>query len=643
MEAMMNDRAKVRAIFALEQLQAGLRSRVLADGSIASRFGIGVNSPVRILNKTVDRQHLFARFREAADGKTPAPLVELSGQEVDARIEVDAAGDGTFKMGGTNIRFPHSALLASDAARRGAYAERMLADYTLTGAHQRELLALTAHPAFSDKEFFQAVGILSATPETFARLFAEKLEQTGGNIGESQLLPDDPRYWESLTAEPGASPDLRAFIAAELAAERSAQLNAHPPRAFRTLSLSFCAPALVPKELLDELPADSVLAMMEQVAGFDDPFALVGSFEYCAACIDRDPRFAALGDKLLFRLVGDMNWLRRAAAMWAAAFVVATARLALHEHTRSRPVHWRRLAAASHASLVVRTCGVHEIDPSDILAWAVRMRGLEYHCSILRDMAAEPSWRPEWADPGILTADIFSRAYGAFRRIPESVAPATWGECLTKGLEWIKSEKLTLYLTAPAVLEGGLRRSPIRLTDLPPELTEVFQRFIDDPDAENLVAATAATQRHGAPPEIIPAAMETLARIRKGARNLDDRLLRTTLGMAGHLALLTGSGPLADAVVQTVLDCSRGVTRREAADEAAFRIIEASGAMTDPAARETLLCQALLALANILPPNKLLEDLGRLLDALTQVDPNLAAPLARAIHTARLGAPSPLL
>jgi hypothetical protein len=137
--------------------------------------------------------------------------------------------------------------------------------------------------------------------------------------------------------------------------------------------------------------------------------------------------------------------------------------------------------------------------------------------------------------------------------------------------------------------------------------------------------------------------MEALARLRKGTANLDDKPLRVALSMSSHLSLLTSNEALADAVMQTILDCSHGITRGDAAHEAAFRIIVASGAIADPTAREALLCQSLLALANILPPNGLLEDLGSLFDALTQVDPNLRAPLARAIHTARLSAPSPLI
>jgi hypothetical protein len=338
-----------------------------------------------------------------------------------------------------------------------------------------------------------------------------------------------------------------------------------------------------------------------------------------------------------------MDWLRRAAAMRASGFVIATAHLAVNDRSRRRPVYWRRLCAASHASLVVRTCGVHAIDPSDILRWAIQIRGCEYHCSVLSDMAEEPRWRPEWADPSILAADIFSRAYGAFLRLPKEVAPAAWVDRLAKGKQWIDKEKVTLFLTVPAVLEGGLRRTVPPIAEMDPPLAKIFQRFISEPELEYLLAAGSASQSFGAPSEIIPSVVEALVRIRNGTANLDDPLLRPTMALCAHLALLTSDAALADAVVQTILDCARGIARREAASEAAFRVIEASSAVANLAARQALLSQGLLALSNILPANYLLDDLLEVLEALLRVRPEWTPALGRALHTARLGAPSPPL
>ena len=135
----MADIAQIRTVFALEKIPPSLRSHALSDGSIVARFGIPVHSPVRIADKIVNRPELFSRFREAADGKAPAPLVDLLGAEVNARIELDEEGDGSVQIGKTNVRFPQAALLASDPTRRRAWVDRMLARSTLTAQHEKEL------------------------------------------------------------------------------------------------------------------------------------------------------------------------------------------------------------------------------------------------------------------------------------------------------------------------------------------------------------------------------------------------------------------------------------------------------------------------------------------------------------------------
>jgi len=48
---------------------------------------------------------------------------------------------------------------------------------------------------------------------------------------------------------------------------------------------------------------------------------------------------------------------------------------------RRRPIYWRRLVAASHASLIVRTCGITDDDfeEIDILGDPIRAAE-EYYC-----------------------------------------------------------------------------------------------------------------------------------------------------------------------------------------------------------------------------------------------------------------------
>src|SRR5260370_40307851 len=109
--------------------------------------------------------------------------------------------------------------------------------------------------------------------------------------------------------------------------------------------------------MLEALDAGTVVRMVEGALRYQDHFALVAAFEICAASVEKDVRFIALGEQLLDRLVKDITWLKNACRLFATIFVVATARFALHDIMRDRPGSWRRLAAPMLAPLTIRRRG----------------------------------------------------------------------------------------------------------------------------------------------------------------------------------------------------------------------------------------------------------------------------------------------
>jgi hypothetical protein len=616
-----------------------MRSELLADRSIIERFDLTVHAPISLLGKTVARNVLFSAFVDLADGKGSAPLIDTNGAPLDIHLSIDDEDGGIAEIDGQRLRFPDAALLASDPVRRVEALQRALARYTLSASSAEELRSLFSASSTTHDDFIHGAGILASSPEAFARIIREKLEQRQGELGEVDILAEDARHWQNLIPLPRTSTALDAFLAEELAEARRTAIQNDPTRGFAVLSLSFCAPKLVPTAWLSEMSDDALVAMIEGVARFDDPFALIGSFELCAAFHDRDRRYLALGDKVLDHLFSDMEWLRRAAGVWATAFVLATAALTRSDVTRRHPPFWRRLAAASHASLVVRACGVHDVDAKALLLWGVRQRGAEYQLSILRDMWTQPRWRPEWADPGILAADIFGRASTAVSRMPEGRFPKSWQERIERGRAWVDEHKLGIFTMFPAVLEGARPATAPTLGVLDPTLASLLKQLIDDPILDHLLPAVRAAQAFGAPAEIAPALLKIVNAIRDGEESLDEPRVQSALGMSAHLACLLQDTALADAVVQTLLNKGSTITKPQTVHEALFCMVQAANANPDCAAGQVLLVQGCEALARILPANHLLLEFASLLETLIAVDLSLAPPLGRAINTASVAAP----
>ena len=96
-----------------------LHSDVLADGAIAKRFNIDVSRPTQLSEgNVIDSKALFAAFRNAADGKPLAPIINQAGVTLQADVRIDPDGAGVIEIGARGWRFADSALLTSDPARR---------------------------------------------------------------------------------------------------------------------------------------------------------------------------------------------------------------------------------------------------------------------------------------------------------------------------------------------------------------------------------------------------------------------------------------------------------------------------------------------------------------------------------------------
>ena len=444
--------AGLRPLFVLEKLSQRLRSDVLADGSIISACGFTAKRPAQLTDDiVVIRDELFAAFRDAPDAPVSCQLHDPEGSLVDAIISVNEDGSGTVDIVGKKMRFPWVTLLSSDADERAALLDRFIRRYPLSDAEAARVRVLVARPDYSEQDFFAVAKMLESSPESFTERLADKLRRQQGEnrIAPIDILPDDDQYWNHLLPPVDGSAMLADYIGNELHAAWQAGLEADSVRALRVLATTFTAPELVPRSVFKILNADAAVAAVEAVSNVEDPFSLVGAFEICADRAAEDERFIALGDRLLDNLFANTQRLMGACALFGAIFIIATAHFATHEMLQRRPVFWRRLAAAAHASLVVRVCGGNGIDPKGMISWATRLFGDAYFLAVVSDFSVEPQWRPEWILPKILVADLFGRAVGAWRQLPQETSPPSWKERVEKAYAWIVAGQIGAFAQYP--------------------------------------------------------------------------------------------------------------------------------------------------------------------------------------------------
>lgn len=637
--------ARLRPLFVLEKLSQRLRSDILADGSIITACGFTAKRPAQLTDDiVVIRDELFDAFRKAPVGPTAGQLHDPEGAPVEATISIDENGSGVVDIGGKKMRFPWVTLLHADTDKRLAQLDQFLHRYPVADADAASLRVRVAHPDYSDDDFLATATMLESSPEFFTERLAEKLRRQEGEhrIAPVDVLPSDDRYWNHLLPPVQGSAMLADYIGKELRAAWQTEITGDAARALHAFGLTFAAPELVPRDLLQGLDADAAAAALDSVSAAQDPLSLVGAFEFCVDRIGQDQRFVAVGDRLLDNLFDDMERLTGACALFGAIFVITTAHFATHETIQRRPVYWRRLAAAAHASLVVRICGGNGIDPTQMIAWAMRLFGDAYFLSVVSDFAVEPQWRPEWILPKILVADVFGRAVSAWHRLSQDAAPPSWKERIEKVYAWILAEKVGAFAQYPSVLQGT--RRPYRPTVAQvesgiPQVADAFRELANNPSVDTLLSISPFIEAFGFPDDATGDAEKVLASIREAPADGDDKSTVLALSVLAHIAVLAENIALADRIAEVCLERAQRAERQGHIFEIACRLIECAAPIKDRAEAARTLARRLEILAIIVPASEAAAGLAVTIEMLKRIQPEAAPLLGRALAAARLGTP----
>jgi hypothetical protein len=323
--------------------------------------------------------------------------------------------------------------------------------------------------------------------------------------------------------------------------------------------------------------------------------------------------------------------------MFAAVFVLSVAKIAKDERLNTKPVFWRRLAAASHALLVVRSCGVTEIEPLELIKWSMRQSGDAYILSVLCDFRTDPQWRPEWIDPNILVADVCGRAGSAWSRIPKDKVPASWTERIDKLSSWINEKRYYFSMQYPAVMQGARRPVPL-LSEIPADIAELYAELMKEPSVDHLLRMTPAIHMFGPPPEITETMHKLIGIIRAASSADEDGRMASAIGLLSHVAALLRDTNLGNAVAETCIERIAMDERRETVLEAVHRLIECSAAETENAAARLFLSRKLEQVCYTIRKPELLAEIVASTEQLKLISPELNCALGRALAIAKLGA-----
>ncbi|MCK1474156.1 hypothetical protein IVB27_04845 [Bradyrhizobium sp. 197] len=627
--------ARLKIVFALRRMAPELQSDVLSDGIVAARAGIALSHPIKLPNDiTIERGILFSAFQKAADGQSISEIVDINGAKREMQVEIEEES-AFLTYGKHRIRFPQGALHSASVEKRRMAAEIILKNNTLTVQARNEFKAIISKRGFSHSDFFAATTILLGSPESFADTLREVANK--GTLSKADFIPSEIAHWENITAKCRTSKTLPEFIEQELAAERAARIALDAGVAIDVLSLTFGGPELVPLELMGQIDPEIMMASLRRLLDYADPFALSGAFDLCADRIVADERFVDLGDAILARLLSDPQRLRSELTVFATAFVIAGAHLAEHETLRKQPVFWRRLAAASHASLVTRILGPGSDDGSSLLTWAMRIAGKTFYLSVLNDAYVEPRWRPDWISPNFLVADIYGRLFGSFQRLGDA-APPSWRKKLDDAQPWVAASAPPIAHAFPAMLQGGLA-TPIERPAADTPVGEMYENLRREPTVENFLTFMQIVYAFGFLPDARESALKVVQSLRSEVTATPADYAQAALDLAAFIAARSRDAELADMVA--IVSIERLVATQDIDHllPTASVIVECAAAMADRQEAIATLARRLENLAFVAPARSLPEALD-IFRVLQSIDEDLSPLLGRAIATARVGIPA---
>jgi hypothetical protein len=195
--------------------------------------------------------------------------------------------------------------------------------------------------------------------------------------------------------------------------------------ALRRIAFSALWQPLIPFDLLESLNPQKVGVLLNA----NDPFSLLCGFEICASLLAKNAKFEELGQEFLKRLFLEKKESIDRCNLFSACAIIAVFRIRTSTMNEAAPLYWTRLAALSHAGVLVDALGWVK-DTGDFVKWAFREFFAHYLWTVNVDLRDAPRWSPEWIEPEHVYAELVGRVQVVMQVLPANKRPKAWGKAV---------------------------------------------------------------------------------------------------------------------------------------------------------------------------------------------------------------------
>ncbi len=453
---MLDEDQRALIIAMVQKMPQAVSQAILSNPVSLARLELPTEESIRLFEHRFLRSDLLAAVRNIANGK-PISMLSANGLLTVEEGRLDSDGSAVLVAGEEGARFANAGLLSDEAGLRQQSLDKLLATEDLNPSVEERLAGWAALGPLDDTQFLEVETLVDVTPKAVYRQLVTQLT-TG--LAFNELIPDGREFFEELLG--GPPPDILGKYRAEWLV-RSASLD--PVRRARWIALT--APIAVLRGELVVAAAQGLdravrFRLAQFLTGGADPLSQVAGFQLAAAQPD-DPDFRAVGDAILPQLLDRTNERTAAALNFLSAALILTASISGRSQALIEwPVYARRLAWHIHASLVVRTFGLEQVDPEVMQAAVGRPLTVNYRLLELCDARTVPFnlWRGPTTDR--IHAVVLARIAHTISGMPDGAARSQWTDLLSSKTDEIGTGPEALSYMAPGIFDpfeddwGGL-------------------------------------------------------------------------------------------------------------------------------------------------------------------------------------------
>jgi hypothetical protein len=592
-----------------------VRKALYTDKQFCSDVGIRTAASFAVGKEVaVQSAGLLKAIGAAIDGRKTARLKLPDGKELRAKLSVNEGNRAVIHLAGHSYVFDDADLLATNRARRHKALSRALQARPLLKDVDVRWRDLTSAWRLDDDQFIELMTSFDATPEALAATVRATRQLT-----VDVLVPSDRKYYFRLLAPPPeVSQDIKEYKVKRLADARQHVLVTNLSMGLRRIAYSNLWQPLLPLDILGSVDVPQILTLSDAF----DPFSLLFGFELCAARFRQDQSYERLGTAFLQSLFEGDDALARRCKIFSACAVVTVVALRRTFDESSVPLYWFRLAALTHAGVLVDA--LRALEPSQFYDWAIKTVGTAFFWHVLYDRRDAPRWRAEWISPDQIEAELFGRAINALALAPRGQWPKAWLKIIDRFADRQRARNRALdshfagplddfgdFFPVPPDLQAAIADAEVRL-----------QAATKPSDASGLTGLAYLTR----PTDKVIAELTRLLNVPQ-AEPVDVALLDT----CGHIAACARSEPLARSVVNQCLRAVRDSTSENDVAEYFTAIVESCAALPDPKSYRQFLGESTTGLILNIPDSIPMMGVRTTLEVLTHRDPKLSSTLSRAL------------